>query len=62
MFASTALVAVWTAMYLTSYTGYQTGFREPLSQLYGCHTGLKNVYHDHCDCCRVDVLVNVPDS
>ena len=31
VFASTALVVVWTAMYLTGYTDYLTGFREPLS-------------------------------
>ena len=31
MFASTSLVVVWTAMYLTGYTDYLTGFPEPLS-------------------------------
>ena len=31
MFASTAVVVVWTAMYLTGYTDYLTGFCEPLS-------------------------------
>ena len=30
MFASTALVVVWMAMYLTSYCDYLTGFHEPL--------------------------------
>ena len=40
MLPSTALVAVWMAMYLTSYSDYQTGFQEPLSPPYGCHTGL----------------------
>ena len=46
--ASTALVVVWTAMYLTGYSGYLTGysgyltgFRELHSPHYRCHTGLK---------------------
>ena len=30
--ASTALVVVWTAVYLIGYTDCLTGFREPLSQ------------------------------
>ena len=30
VFASTVLVAVWMAVYLTSYSDYLTGFREPL--------------------------------
>ena len=30
VFASTALVVVWTAMYLTRYSDYLTGFRESL--------------------------------
>jgi len=42
--AGTALVIVWTAVYLTSYSVYLTGFQEPLSPLYTCHTGLKNVW------------------
>ena len=42
VFASTALVVVWTAIYLTSYSDYLTGFHEPLSTPYRCHTSLKN--------------------
>ena len=34
MFARAALVVVWTSTYLTSYSDYQTGFREPLLQPY----------------------------
>ena len=34
---------VWTAVCLTGYSDYQTGFREPLSTSYICHTGLKTV-------------------
>ena len=41
VFASTALVVVWMAMYLTSYSDYLTGFHEPLCLPYGCHTDLK---------------------
>ena len=37
VFASTALVVAWTAMYLT----------EPFSPPYRCHTNLKNVYYNH---------------
>ena len=36
LFASTVLVVVWMAL-------YPTGFRKPLSPLYKCDTGLKNV-------------------
>ena len=43
VFASTALVVVWTAMYLTSYSDYLTGFHEPPSPPYRCHTSFKNV-------------------
>ena len=31
VFASTALLVVWTDMYLTGYSDYLIGFREPLS-------------------------------
>ena len=31
VFASTALVVVWMAMYLTSYSDYVTGFHTPPS-------------------------------
>ena len=41
VFASTALVVVWMAMYLTRYSEYLTGFHEPLCLPYGCHTDLK---------------------
>ena len=34
-------------MYLTRYSDYLTGFREPFSTSYICHTGLKTVYHNH---------------
>ena len=34
VFTSTALVVVWMAMYLTSYTDCLTGFHEPLSPPY----------------------------
>ena len=50
VFSSTAIVlyniyivVVWTAVCVTSYSDYLTGFREPLSRTYRCHTGLKNV-------------------
>ena len=42
--AGAALVVVWTAVYLTSYSVCLTGFQEPLSPPYTCHTGLKNVW------------------
>ena len=50
VFASTALVvlAAWMAMYLTGYSDCLTSFREPLSLPWRCHTGLKNVWCDHC--------------
>ena len=35
-------------MYLTSYRDCVTGFCEPRLPPYRCHTGLKNVLHDHC--------------
>ena len=41
--ASTALVVVRTAVYLIGYSDCLTGFREPLSPPYRCHTGLNNV-------------------
>ena len=51
MFSSTAvvlyntyIVVVWMAMCLTGYSDYLTGFHEPLSASYICHTGLKKVY------------------
>ena len=34
-------------MYLTGYSHYLTGFREPLSPPYICHTDLKTVQRDH---------------
>ena len=46
VFASTAvLVVVWLAMHLTNspYSDYLTGFCEPLSPLYRCHTSFKTV-------------------
>ena len=48
MVASRALVVVQTAMYLTGISDCLTGFHEPLSPPYKCHTSLKNVLHDHC--------------
>ena len=61
VFASTALVVVWTAMYLTRHSDYLTGFHEPLSTSYICHTGLKTVYHNHWFwfVCNHDVVVFV---
>ena len=48
VFDSRALVAVFTvAVLVTSHSDCLTGFREPLSPPYTCHTGLKNVYHYH---------------
>ena len=41
------LVVVWTAMCLTSYSDYLTGFREALSTSYICCTGLKTVNRNH---------------
>ena len=41
------IVVVWTAVCLTGYSDYLTGFCEPLSASYICHTGLKTVYHKH---------------
>ena len=43
VFTSRALAVVWTAMYLTGYFDYLTGFHEPLSPPYSRHMGLKNV-------------------
>ena len=47
MFSSTAvilyIVVVWTAVCLTGYSDYLTGFHEPLSASYICHTGLKTI-------------------
>ena len=43
VFANTALV-IWTAVFLTSYSDYLTGFYEPLSPPYKCDAGLKNVF------------------
>ena len=44
-------VAVWMAVcvFRTGYTysNYLTGFREPFSTSYICHTGLKTVYRNH---------------
>ena len=39
----TSIAVVWTAAYLTSYSDYLTGFREPLSPPHRYHTGLKTV-------------------
>ena len=41
VFASTVLVVVLMAMYLTSYNDSLTGFHEPLSPPYRCCTSLK---------------------
>ena len=43
VFASTALVVGWTAMYLTGYSDNLSSFCEPLSTPCRCHTGLKKV-------------------
>ena len=43
MVAGTALVVVWTAMYMTGYSDYLTIFREPHSPPYRRHTGLKEM-------------------
>ena len=43
VFACTALVGVWTAMYQTSHSDYLTSLREPLSPPYKHHTGLNNI-------------------
>ena len=50
VFASRALVVVWTAVYLTAYSDCLTacsdcltGFREPLSPPYRCQIVLKEV-------------------
>ena len=37
------IVVVWTAVCLTGYSDYLTGFHEALSTSYICHTGLKTV-------------------
>ena len=42
-FESVFLLVVWMAMYLTSHSDYLTGFHEPFSAPYRCHTSLKNV-------------------
>ena len=42
VFASTALVVVWTTVYLTGYSDYLISFREPLSPPYRCYIGLTN--------------------
>ena len=52
-FVSRALVAVWTAVYLTGYSDCLTGFRELLSPPYRCQTGMKNVWCDHWENIRV---------
>ena len=38
---------IYMAMYLTSSCEHLTGFCEPLLPPHSCHTGLKNVEHDH---------------
>ena len=48
VFASKALVVVWTTMYLTGYSDWLTGFGGPLSPPYRCHTSLKNVKVPPC--------------
>ena len=48
VFASTALVVVWTTMYLNSFSDWLTGFCEPLSPPYRYHTNLKNVKIPPC--------------
>ena len=49
VFASTALAlaVVWTAMYLTYYSGYLTGVHESLSPPCRRHTSSKNVWRSH---------------
>ena len=61
VFASTALVVVWTAMCLTSCSDCLTGFHEPLSPAYICHTRLKTVQHDHCTCPYVSTVYHLPE-
>ena len=56
MFGSKVLVAVWTAVYLTGYSDCLTGFHDPLSPPYRCHTGLKTAQRDHC------LLVSIPNA
>ena len=41
VFAGTALIVVWMAMYLTCYSNYQNS--APFLPHYGGHTSLKNV-------------------
>ena len=49
VFASRDLaVLVSAAVYVTVQIDCLTGFREPLSPSYRCHTGFKNVQGDHC--------------
>ena len=42
VFASRTLLVVRTAVYLTGYSDWLTGFWEPLLLPYSCHTCLKN--------------------
>ena len=49
VFAGRDLVGVWTAVYLTGYRDYPTGFHEPLLLPHRCHIGLKKVLHDQCN-------------
>ena len=41
---NTYIVVVWMAVCLSSYSDHLSGFHEPLSTPYICHTGLKKVY------------------
>ena len=43
LFASRVQVVEMTAVYLTGCSDCVTGYREPLSTPFRCHTGLKNV-------------------
>ena len=43
VFASRALIVAQMTAYLTVYSDYLTGFREPLSSPYRHHTSLNNV-------------------
>ena len=65
-------VVVWTAMYRTSYSDSLTGFHEPLSPPYRCHTSLKTgvvqsliVSHgvpDHTVCVKITAHGHLHDT
>ena len=46
MIASTALVVLQMAVYLTGYSDCLTSFHEPFSTLNRYHTGLKTAQHN----------------